>query len=75
MRIERPILPEHVKAEASRRIEAHYPVWRQINMLREGGSAAMEAYIDGVRAASNALEAMRPIPPDFAHDRHWPETL
>jgi hypothetical protein len=73
MRFERPILPEHVKAEAARRIEARYPVWRQVNVLREGGADEMGVFIDQVRAASNALEARKPIPPDFRNDRHWPE--
>ena len=73
MRFERPILPEHVKAEAARRIEARYPVWGQVNIMREGGVDEMGAFIDQMRAASNALEALKPIPPDFRNDRHWPE--
>ncbi|MDF2797508.1 MAG: hypothetical protein K0R85_252 [Devosia sp.] len=62
-----------VKAEAQRRIEAAYPLWRQLNITREGGEdlARMSRAIDAIRAASNRLEAREPIPPDFAADHHW----
>lgn len=75
MRLERPVLVEHVKAEAARRIDTRYPLWRQLNIQRAGGSAAMDAFIDGVRLASDALEAMSPIPPDYQQDYHWPESV
>lgn len=63
---------ENVRAEAARRIEARYPVYKQLNLIRDGGPALadMSSYIDAVRAASNALEASLPI--DFASDAHWP---
>ena len=32
----------------------------------------MNAAIDAIRAASDSLEAMNPIPADFAADGHWP---
>jgi hypothetical protein len=73
MRFENLVTPAHVKAEAQRRIEAKYPLWRQMNVLAEGGSAEMSAWIAGVRAASNRIEAMTPIPPDFQQDHHWQE--
>jgi hypothetical protein len=63
-----------VKAEAARRIEVHYPLWKQMNMMREHGSFAadeMVTFIDRIRRASNRIEAMKPIPPDFAADHHW----
>jgi hypothetical protein len=62
-----------VKAECQRRIEARYPVWKQLNVAEEGGEgrAEMRAFIDAHRAASNRIEAMRPIPHDFAADHHW----
>ena len=62
-----------VKAEANRRIEAVYPLWRQANVLREGGEAvaAMGTAIDAIRAASDAIEALNPIPADYAADHYW----
>lgn len=75
MRFERPVLPDHIKAEAARRIDARFPIWRQLNAMREGGDPVMTAYIDGVRAASNALETKTPIPPDYQDDRYWPEKI
>lgn len=61
-----------VKIIARARIEARYPIWRQINILMEGGAplAEMRRYIDAVRAASNKIE--RAIPSDFTSDHHWP---
>lgn len=75
MRFEFLVTPQHVKAEAQRRIEARYPLWRQLNILAEGGSAEMVAWIGTIRAASNRIEAMQPIPPDFAQDHFWQEPL
>lgn len=46
-----------VKSEAQRRILAVHPVWQQLNMIREGASFA---WIDSVRAASDAIEALVP---------------
>jgi hypothetical protein len=68
------ITPEQVKAQAWGRIMARYPDWKQLNLMREGGLAldTMSAFIDAVRAASNALEALNSIPIDFADDTHWP---
>ncbi|SDG34355.1 hypothetical protein [Pelagibacterium luteolum] len=62
-----------VKAEANRRITYAYPLWRQINIIRDGGDglADMSAFIDGLRAKSNKIEAMKPIPPDFRDDKYW----
>ena len=62
-----------VKAEAARRIEAAYPLWRQMNIVREGGAAlaAMTAMIDAIRAASDAIEALQPIPGNFADESYW----
>lgn len=62
-----------VKAEAGRRIEASYPLWKQLTIMRSGdGLAAMATFIDAVRAASNALEAT--LPTDYQADAHWPAT-
>lgn len=62
-----------IKAEAQRRIEARYPMWKQMNIHREGGAAleAMSAFIDAIRSRSNKLEAMTPVPPDLTDDRWW----
>jgi hypothetical protein len=65
---------EMVRTEARRRIELAYPLWRQINLNREGGEAAdaMNAFIDGVRAASNALAPDdAAIPDDYADNKWW----
>lgn len=65
--------PAAVKAEAGRRILARFPEFKQRNAPRgTPGSEAMWDWIDDVRAASNKLEAMTPIPADFAADKHWP---
>lgn len=63
----------HVKIEAGRRIEAQYPLWKQANVIREGGAnlIAMTAFIDDIRAKSDQLEAMSPTPADFAADERW----
>jgi hypothetical protein len=67
-----PVSVESVKEEAQRRIYELYPAWRQDNRIREGGDRfrAMSAYIDGVRAASDLLEAS--LPRDFTEDKYWP---
>lgn len=61
-----------IKAEARRRILDRYPTWRQLNLIRDGGADldAMSAYVDAVRAASNALEAS--LPSDYTADSRWP---
>jgi len=63
-----------IKLEAQRRIEDRFPIWRQINLQRESPVewVAATSYIDAVRSASNAIEAMSPIPQDFASDVYWP---
>ncbi|WP_173087386.1 hypothetical protein [Devosia sp. 1635] len=71
MRHEVKVTPAHVKAEAARRIEERYPLWKQLNILREGGDESMVAFIDGIRDRSNRLEAKVPIPPDYQSDHHW----
>lgn len=73
MRIEFLVTPAHVKAEAQRRIEARYPMWRQLNVLAEGGGAEMARWIKQIRDSSNRIETMVPIPSDFAKDHHWQE--
>lgn len=100
-----PVLPAQVKAEASRRILAALPIWKQMNMnarsnelfrIQAGymrdtdntfqparGLTAEEAaeevalrqawdWVKAVRAASNTIEAMDPIPQDYAADARWP---
>jgi hypothetical protein len=68
------IAKEAVKAEAGRRITAAYPITRQLNIMRGSDAdalAEMSAFIDAIRAKSDEIEAMDPIPTDFADDRHW----
>jgi len=60
-----------IKAEAKRRIESIAPLWRQINAMREGDTALFDK-IDAIRAASDKLEAMDPIPDDITDDQWWP---
>ena len=64
-----------VKAEAERRILARFPITAQLNMIRHGESLA---WVDDVRAASNAIEAA--LPEDVASltafdaaSAAWPE--
>jgi hypothetical protein len=66
---------DQVRAEAGRRITAQWPLWKQNNVLMAGDAAeiaAMRAAINAIREASNRLEAMDPVPDDFADDKHWP---
>lgn len=68
------VTAEMVQAEARRRIELAYPLWKQINLNREGGEAAtaMNAFIDAMRAASNALAPDdASIPDDYSDDKWW----
>jgi hypothetical protein len=67
------VTTDMVRAEANRRIEAVYPLWKQSNLLRQGGQALddMGDFIDAVRARSNAIEALNTIPADFAAEHHW----
>jgi hypothetical protein len=62
-----------VKAEAERRIIARYPLGKQNTIMLRGGveREEMHAFIEVVIAASHRIEAMKPIPPDFAADHHW----
>lgn len=85
---------DDVKAEAGRRINLRYPLWRQSNMnmraneLQEvriaGGTLTPEeqaeadalkaaaTWIKSVRDTSDALEAMSPVPVDYADNAYWP---
>jgi hypothetical protein len=70
------VTADMVKIEARRRIEARYPLWKQVNIrassdAREVG--AMTAYIDAVRARSNEIEAMTPLPEDYRDEKWWTE--
>ena len=73
MRIALNVTPDHVRQEAERRITEAFPLWRQMNIIREGGeaAAAMATFIDGIRARSNATEARKRIPADYRDDSHW----
>ncbi len=55
---QREIFVREVKAEARRRIEAAWPIYKQLNLQAEGGQAFidMRAEIDAIRARSDVLE-------------------
>lgn len=67
-----PVTPEMVKAEARRRILAIAPEWQQLNAIRAGETQMFER-IDAIRAASDLIEEMQPIPADYRDDKHWTE--
>ena len=76
--VERPqaeiaVAVSDVQAEAERRIIARYPLGKQNTIILRGGGERddMQAFIDAIIAASHRIEAMKPIPPDFAADHHW----
>lgn len=74
MRLRISVTADMVKAEAERRILAQWPISKQLNVLREGDLEAvanMSAAIDAMRAASNRLEAMQPIPANYTADSFW----
>lgn len=72
-RAPQPPSVDQIKAECGRRIEALYPVWKQINMMRDPNAFAFEfQWIDRMRGVSDALEGMDPRPVDYRDDRHWP---
>lgn len=73
MRVSISVTPDHVKAEASRRILDRFPLWKQMNIQAEGGApqAEMTEFISRIRTQSNEIEQMSPIPADFAKDRYW----
>lgn len=68
-------LLQAIKAEARRRIEEAWPIWRQINLQAEGGEAfiAMRAEIDAIRTRSDEIEQMDPLPDDVSADELWLE--
>lgn len=48
-----------IRETAAQRIEADWPQWKQLNIIREGGAklAQMGKEIDAVREASNVAQA------------------
>jgi hypothetical protein len=42
-------------------------------VAEEQATAAAWTWIKSIRAASDALEAMSPIPADYTNEAHWPE--
>lgn len=62
-----------VKAEAARRIEAIMPRW-MVDREVSGGEAIPEAIkqaVAAIRARSDEIEAMQPIPHDLTQDALW----
>jgi len=66
------ITAAEVKAHAGRLLS--YTDWVVVRALDTGTPADPDviAYRQAVRDASNALEAMNPIPADFTDPKHWP---
>lgn len=62
-----------VKQHAQTLIVQRYPLWKQANIDRDGGKpqSEMVAFIDAIRAASNRIEAMDPIPADYTNSIYW----
>lgn len=73
MLFERHVEPRHVKKECEDRILERYSLGKQNTVTLRGGSErdAMLAFIEAMIAASHRLEAMEPIPPDYASDAYW----
>lgn len=73
MKFHEAVTLQMVKNEAERRILLKWPIWRQLNAMRDGAEvmAVMARDIDAIRTASNRIEALSPIPADYRHDRHW----
>lgn len=67
----------NIKEEARRRIHETGLSW-YVEREVSGGSPipeAIKAYCAEVRSASNDLEALDPIPTDYADDNYWPERI
>ncbi|MCB1516134.1 MAG: hypothetical protein KDJ19_00750 [Hyphomicrobiaceae bacterium] len=45
--------------------------WSDADRLAHDAAAARRAAIDRIRAASNRLEQLDPIPLDYRADKHW----
>jgi len=63
-----PTVKAHeVNVAAGKIIRSRYPLEKQLNIIREGGTAlkVMSEFIDGVRARSNKIQAMPSIPANF----------
>ena len=74
MRIEIGIEQRDVKELAGMLILSAYPIYKQLNILSDGGEgcATMGNYISAVRSASEELIAMGKIPPDYQSPKYWP---
>lgn len=70
---ERVVTAAQVKAHAGRLLS--YTDWVVVKALDTGEPAdpAVIAKRHAVRAASNQIEAMDPIPADFTDPKYWPE--
>ena len=73
MLFDEKVTPIMVKAECERRILARYPLGKQNTITLRGGSERddMQTFIEAMIAASHRIEAIDPLPPDFAADHHW----
>jgi hypothetical protein len=68
----RVVSPLEVKAHAGRLLS--YSDWVVVRAMDTGEAAdpAIIATRQAIRDASNALEAMEPIPADFTDPKYWP---
>lgn len=67
------VLISNASREAIRllRIKAERP-WTAEEAARAAALEAADAAIEAIRAASNTLEAMQPVPADYRDDGRWP---
>lgn len=66
------ILISNGSREAIRLIRKGAENWTPEEAIRAAQLEAIDAAIEAIRSASNAIEAMVPIPADFADNGYWP---
>ncbi len=73
MRIEISITPADVKAEAARRLaDIDWRVEKAKDQQNATEERRLRALRQSIRAASNEIERMSPIPQDYRDKKHWP---
>lgn len=67
-----PVTPDMIKAECQRRIIAHCGAHDLTGaLIKQMNNPGLKTGIDVLRAKSNVLEAMSPIPDDYRSDHYW----
>lgn len=72
--------PEEIPVITAGQVKAHaakllsYSDWYVTRKIETGAAipARVRAYRRAVRAASNKIDAMKPIPADYRDQKHWP---